>query len=116
MYDKRSTGGDRQKPRDPGDKALRKLFVGNMNAATNRATMQSYFDIEQGPQGTGAFKSFQEQEHPVSIRRTHPSQSEDAPDTNRQRTQNHVGWKASRIQASAGTKIKYGEGGTQSKL
>ena len=44
MNDKRITGGDRQKPRDPEDKALRKLFVGNMNAATNCAAMQSYFE------------------------------------------------------------------------
>ena len=69
-------------------------------------------DIEQAPQGKGAFRSFQVQEHPVSIRRT---QHKDASKTSRQVTQNHVGRKVSRIQARAGTKIKSGEGGTQSK-
>ena len=34
---------DLRKPRDPEDQAFRKLFVGNMNAATNRAAVQSYF-------------------------------------------------------------------------
>ena len=44
MCDKRITGGDRLKPRDPEDKALRKLFVGALNATTNCAAMQRYFE------------------------------------------------------------------------
>ena len=31
---------ERRKPRDPGDPVLRKLFIGNINAATNRAAIQ----------------------------------------------------------------------------
>ena len=34
---------NQKKPQDPKDIALRKLFVGNMNADTNRAVMQRYF-------------------------------------------------------------------------
>ena len=44
MCDKRIIVGDRRKTRDPEDKALRKLFVGNLNAATKRAAMQRYFE------------------------------------------------------------------------
>ena len=32
------------KPQRPEDQALRKLYVGNINTATNRAAMQSYFE------------------------------------------------------------------------
>ena len=44
MCDKRFMGGDRRKTRDPEDKALRKLFVGNLNAAAKRAAMQRCFE------------------------------------------------------------------------
>ena len=33
-----------RKPRDPEDSALRKLYVGHINADTDHATMQSYFE------------------------------------------------------------------------
>ena len=51
-YVKRITGGGNRhwpglagrKPRDQEDPALRKLYVGHINADTDRATMQSYFE------------------------------------------------------------------------
>ena len=60
---------------------------------TNRRRAQNQGKYGQGtsvnrppnePQGAGAVKSSQEQERPISIRRTYPSQPKDAPETKRQ--------------------------------